>query len=119
MLFTILLLPLIVQSALAFTFMAKTAGLQGPRIPNERRQSTCPFNSKHVGAAPYSSQYPYTGAKNGLPGTGVGGVNVPAAGDTAHQYDPPGADDIRGPCPGLNVLANHHVRPASRFIRLC
>lgn len=31
-------------------------------------------------------------------------VNVPA-----HPYIAPGPDDIRGPCPGLNTLANHGV----------
>lgn len=24
-----------------------------------------------------------------------------------HEYQQPGPDDIRGPCPGLNLLANH------------
>lgn len=31
-------------------------------------------------------------------------VNVPA-----HPWIAPGEDDIRGPCPGLNTLANHGV----------
>jgi len=34
---------------------------------------------------------------------------VPAEGDTAHAFQAPGPDDIRGPCPGLNTAANHHV----------
>jgi len=33
---------------------------------------------------------------------------VPAVGDTAHYFVAPGPNDIRGPCPGLNVLANHN-----------
>jgi hypothetical protein len=33
---------------------------------------------------------------------------VPADGDTAHYYTPPGSNDIRGPCPGLNAAANHN-----------
>ena len=78
------------------------------RSANAKRQASCPFNANHPGAAPYSSQYPYTGAKNGLPGTGVGGIKVPADGDTAHAFEAPGANDIRGPCPGLNTAANHH-----------
>ncbi|EJT98828.1 heme-thiolate peroxidase aromatic peroxygenase [Dacryopinax primogenitus] len=60
------------------------------------------------GAAPYSPQYPYTGALlDGQPGKGIGGIQVPAPGDTAHYYQhpPPGAQ--RGPCPGMNTLANH------------
>lgn len=59
-------------------------------------------------AEPYSPEYPYTGAiLNGGTGTGKGGVQVPAPGDYAHYYQdpPPGAQ--RGPCPGLNTLANH------------
>ncbi|KAL9587742.1 MAG: hypothetical protein Q9212_000034 [Teloschistes hypoglaucus] len=75
---------------------------------NVKRQSACPFNANHQGAAPYNSKYPYTGAKNGLPGTGIGGIKVPADGDTAHAFEPPGPNDIRGPCPGLNAAANHH-----------
>lgn len=30
--------------------------------------------------------------------------------DEEHPFIPPGSDDIRGPCPGLNTLANHGVR---------
>lgn len=60
---------------------------------------TCPVNLVRKGAAPYSDVYPskYTGAKNGLPGTGKGGVLVPAEGDTAHAYVVPGSRDVRGP----------------------
>ncbi|KZO97178.1 Cloroperoxidase [Calocera viscosa TUFC12733] len=59
-------------------------------------------------AAPYSPQFPYTGAiLNGLPGNGTGGVQVPAPGDTAHQYEAPLPGAQRGPCPGMNTLANH------------
>lgn len=31
---------------------------------------------------------------------------MPADGDTAHAFVAPGANDIRGPCPGLNAAAN-------------
>ncbi|CAG8953597.1 hypothetical protein HYFRA_00010056 [Hymenoscyphus fraxineus] len=69
---------------------------------------TCPFNPNHVPAPGISAQFPYNGAKDGLPGNGRGGYLVPAPGDTAHQYTPPGPNDIRGPCPGLNAAANHN-----------
>ncbi len=98
----------------AFPFVSEMPGVDSSpfknarRSPNQIRASTCPFNSKHPGAAPYNSKYPYTGAKNGLPGTGVGGIKVPADGDTAHAFEAPGPNDIRGPCPGLNAAANHH-----------
>lgn len=29
--------------------------------------------------------------------------------DADHPYIAPGPDDLRGPCPGLNTLANHGV----------
>lgn len=79
-----------------------------PRDRNVKRQNSCPFNANHKPAAAYSSKYPYTGAKNGAPGTGVGGIKVPADGDTAHAFVAPGPNDIRGPCPGLNAAANHN-----------
>lgn len=112
---TILILTLAAQSVFPFPFVAEIPGVDSSllrkdsRSSNEKRQSTCPFNSVHPGAAPYNAKYPYTGARNGLPGTGKGGILVPAAGDTAHAFEAPGPNDIRGPCPGLNTAANHHV----------
>ncbi|KAH7085044.1 hypothetical protein BKA63DRAFT_399697 [Paraphoma chrysanthemicola] len=82
--------------------------LNARRYANQKRQSSCPFNPDHKGAAPYSDSYRYTGAKNGVPGNGQGGIKVPADGDTAHAYTAPGPNDIRGPCPGLNAAANHN-----------
>jgi hypothetical protein len=32
---------------------------------------------------------------------------VPAEGDTAHQFIAPGPNDIRGPCPGVDLLSNY------------
>ncbi|KAL8690073.1 MAG: hypothetical protein Q9218_004401 [Villophora microphyllina] len=105
---------LAVEAINAFPFLLERPGVDSSLLhkssnsPNVKRQSNCPFNTKHPGAAPYSPSYPYTGARNGLPGTGIGGVKVPADGDTAHAFEPPGPNDIRGPCPGLNAAANHH-----------
>lgn len=31
----------------------------------------------------------------------------------AHKFVPPGPNDLRGPCPGLNALANHNFLPHS------
>ncbi len=98
----------------AFPFVSDMPGVDSSlfqnarRSVNSKRQASCPFNANHAGAAPYNSQYPYLGAKNGLPGTGVGGIKVPADRDTAHAFEAPGPNDIRGPCPGLNAAANHH-----------
>ena len=112
---TILALLLTTHSVLAFPFVAETPGVDSSlfrkanRVSHGKRQSSCPFNSVHPGAAPYNTKYPYTGAQNALPGTGKGGILVPAPGDTAHAFEAPGPKDIRGPCPGLNAAANHHV----------
>ncbi|KAF2112262.1 hypothetical protein BDV96DRAFT_580439 [Lophiotrema nucula] len=106
------LLLLYASTAWSYPWVASQAGvdsalLNRPHQP-QKRQASCPFNANHQGAASYTDEYPYTGAKNGLPGTGVGGIKVPADGDTAHAFTAPGPNDIRGPCPGLNAAANHN-----------
>ena len=108
LLLTLVALP----KAMSFPFMA---GMHGIRSASEvealhaKRQATCPFNTNHVPAAPITAQFPYAGATNGLPSTRLGNFQVPANGDTAHQFVAPGPNDIRGPCPGLNTAANHNV----------
>lgn len=101
---TLALPALLASSAHAYPWALKLA--QGRDIGDishqlsaslEKRAATCPAVGTRQGAAPYSSAYPYTGAKNGLPGTGKGGIQVPAKGDTAHAYVAPGPNDIRGP----------------------
>jgi hypothetical protein len=102
------------STALGYGWVAGSAGVDSSllrkeaRYANAKRQTSCPFNPDHKGAAPYTAKYPYTGAKNGVPGSQKGGIKVPADGDTAHYYTPPTDKDIRGPCPGLNAAANHN-----------
>ncbi|KAG6832013.1 hypothetical protein H0H92_006049 [Tricholoma furcatifolium] len=36
--------------------------------------------------------------------------------DPAHPYIAPGANDLRGPCPGLNTLANHGYLPRNGIV---
>lgn len=109
-----LLVVFLTATTVAFPFVSDMPGVDSSAFRNakrpssHKRQSSCPFNPNHKGAAPYNSKYPYTGARNGLPGTGIGGIKVPADGDTAHAFEAPGPNDIRGPCPGLNTAANHH-----------
>lgn len=100
---------------MSFPFVSKIPGVDSNLL--KRQQSggsnpggpvTCPFNPNHVPAPGITPQFPYNNAQNGLPGRGVGGFLVPAIGDHAHQYTPPGPNDIRGPCPGLNAAANHN-----------
>ena len=92
-------------TATAFPFVAEMPGVDASllRLKPKRQQSggsnpggpaTCPFNPNHVPAPGITAQYPYNGAKNGLPGKGVGGYQVPAPGDTAHYFVPPGPNDI-------------------------
>ena len=108
---SISLLLLSASAVTAYPWVARQPGVDSSMLSSARpvkRQDTCPFNANHVPAAPYNSKYPYTGARNGFPGTGVGGIKVPADGDTAHAFQAPGPNDIRGPCPGLNAAANHN-----------
>jgi hypothetical protein len=104
------LLLLQASSAAAYAWVAGQPGVTSALFRESRaaakRQANCPFNPVHKGAAPYTAPYTYTGAKNGAPGSGVGGIKVPADGDNGHAYTAPGPNDIRGPCPGLNAAAN-------------
>ncbi|KAJ9143264.1 Cloroperoxidase [Coniochaeta hoffmannii] len=102
----------------AFPFLDRTSESSNPAFRRhvKRQQSggnqpggpvTCPFNPNHQDAVPISDEFPYNYAVGGIPGKGTGGYQVPAPGDEAHQYIAPTDQDIRGPCPGLNALANH------------
>ena len=108
----LLLIIVLIPNTMAFPWIADVPGVRSVNeveAQHAKRQSTCPFNPNHVPAAPITSQFPYTGAINGLPATHPGSVQVPASGDHAHAFVPPGANDIRGPCPGMNTAANHNV----------
>merc|ERR1712125_69665 len=109
---------LLVSGAAAFPWVAMQPGVDSSILRLKPRQQvgegpggpdTCPFNANHEGARPVTDEYPYNNAKDGIPGNGKGGYQVPAPGDTAHQFEAPDySKDIRGPCPGLNAAANHH-----------
>ncbi|EMC91914.1 hypothetical protein BAUCODRAFT_311020 [Baudoinia panamericana UAMH 10762] len=118
-----LLSSLVITGAVAYPWVAEMPGVDSSLFkerraarPWRRQQTgegaggpdTCPFNPDHVPAAGITDDYPYNGAQNGLPGLGIGGYQVPADGDDAHQFVAPGPNDIRGPCPGLNAAANHN-----------
>ncbi|USW56812.1 Putative chloroperoxidase [Septoria linicola] len=112
----------LIASASAFPFVMDVAGVDSSAIHEERRRirrqqpgqgpgsaAQCAFNANHKPANPVTAQYPYNNAKNGKKGNEKGGYQVPAPGDTAHQFVAPNyKTDIRGPCPGLNVAANHN-----------
>lgn len=113
---TIILALAAAQSAFAYPWVPSMPGVDSSMLPTRRSPTLntirdgpmCPFNADHVPAAPITEKYPYMGAINGKQGSEAGGIPVPAPGDTAHEFRKPNpATDIRGPCPGLNVLANH------------
>ena len=103
---------------ISFPFMADMPEVRSTsdvEALHSKRQTTCPFNTNHVPGVPITAQFPYAGAINGLPSTRPGNFQVPAIGDTAHQFVAPGPNDIRGPCPGLNTAANHNVGLAAAW----
>ncbi|GAA5853084.1 hypothetical protein JCM8547_000195 [Rhodosporidiobolus lusitaniae] len=54
---------------------------------------------------------------NGLSGTLASGIKTSdKRPDAAHPYKAPGPTDQRGPCPGLNTLANHGYLPRSGIV---
>jgi hypothetical protein len=102
------ILAALVTTATAFPWVVDVDGVDSSMLGSRhhRRQqvgtgaggpATCPFNANHQPAAPYNAKYPYNSAKNGQPGKGQGGYQVPAPGDDAHKYVAPGPNDIRGP----------------------
>ena len=99
-------------TAFSFPFIASQPGVDSTllkRSPNAKRITACPVITNRIGAAPFNKKFPYSGANAGKPGTQRGGYEVPSDKDTAHFFEAPGPNDIRGPCPGLNAAANHHV----------
>ncbi|EME45343.1 hypothetical protein DOTSEDRAFT_170687 [Dothistroma septosporum NZE10] len=108
-----LLIVLLAVAAAAYPWVESAAGLDSSLLKRgyavqERDSAQCPFNANHVSAPLVTAQYPYNNAKNGQPGDGKGGYPVPAPGDTVHEFRAPDAQtDIRGPCPGINTMANH------------
>ncbi|KAI9056200.1 hypothetical protein LZ554_001128 [Drepanopeziza brunnea f. sp. 'monogermtubi'] len=113
---SIALVAEVIVPATAFPFVVSQPGVdssllarQQPDILNGGDLPACPYTpwSEHVPAVGISDKFPYNGAKDGKAGKGVGGYQVPADGDTDHEFRKPGPGDIRGPCPGLNAAANH------------
>ncbi|CZT22204.1 uncharacterized protein RCC_08073 [Ramularia collo-cygni] len=111
---TIISTLLFAEAAIAFPWVSEIHGVDSSML--QRRQqdpegaasvAQCPFNANHEPAVAYNPKFPYNNARDGKKGDGRGGFRVPAVGDDAHRYIAPTSRDIRGPCPGLNVAANH------------
>ena len=110
---SLLSLLLLLETSVAFPFVANQAGVDASLFKNVKRQQTsngpgsaaqCPYNPDHVPAVGISSKYPYNGATGGLPGNIGGGFQVPAPGDTAHAFVAPGPNDIRGEFPWVELI---------------
>jgi hypothetical protein len=107
-------MALVAEAVTAYPFVADLPGVDSSLFRKRQQPggfqkggaATCPFNPNHVPAAPVTAQYPYNGAINGLPGKGIGGYQVPAPGDTAHQFVAPGPNDIRKSCHSLIKYPN-------------
>lgn len=69
-------------------------GLAFPSFPNAIRSSTHNHKKRVNGIAP---------------GFDAAAQHIDVSG--AHAFVPPGHGDLRGPCPGLNALANHNYLP--------
>ena len=112
---TLLIALAAAQGALAYPWVQHVAGVDSSLLKRgytieQRDSAQCPNNPNHVNAPLVTAQYPYNNAKNGQPGNGKGGYLVPAPGDTVHEFRAPNPQlDIRGPCPGINTMANQYV----------
>merc|ERR1711967_65580 len=78
---------LLVSGAAAFPWVAMQPGVDSSILRLKPRQQvgegpggpdTCPFNANHEDARPVTDEFPYNNAKNGVPGNGKGGYQVPA-----------------------------------------
>ncbi|KAM3415203.1 hypothetical protein BST61_g10323 [Cercospora zeina] len=108
----------LISGASAFPWVAGVPGVdssalsavqkrqQAPQPGGPGSPETCPFNANHVDAVPVREGW-YNNARDGRRGNEQGGFQVPRPDDPDHQFIAPTANDIRGPCPGLNTAANH------------
>jgi hypothetical protein len=98
--YSLVVVALAAEAVMAFPFVANMPGvdssllnLKNARSNYDAKRQTpgppaaiCPNNpNPHVPAPGITAEYPYNNAANGLPGNGVGGYQVPAPGDTAHE----------------------------------
>lgn len=84
------LLSALAQIAVAFPAYGSLAGLSG----RELEEAVASLNAVVPGKPP------------GAPAD----TSTKLVYDSKHPFVAPGPRDIRGPCPGLNTLANHGVR---------
>ena len=92
--------------AIMYEAAAEAAGTQ-------MREKRCPYAGSE---AKEKRECPFAGTKdkvkrvNGVaPGFDAAAQHIDTTG--AHAFVPPSASDLRGPCPGLNAMANHNYLP--------
>jgi hypothetical protein len=88
------LLFCLVPLVASFPFIADQPGIKNKHLLGRQQSggsdpggpTTCPFNPDHVYPVPVSADFPYNGAKGGLPGKGVGGYLVSLSFGTLSSY---------------------------------
>ena len=77
---------------------------------SQMKEKRCPYaesQAKEKRACPFSDIQKRV---NGIaPGFDAAAQHIDTSG--AHAFVPPSDTDLRGPCPGLNALANHNYLP--------
>lgn len=69
---------LLAEAVSAFPWVPQVPGVDSSMLVERQQpgtgpgsEATCPFNARHVNAAPISAKYPYNGAVNGTKGKGM------------------------------------------------
>ena len=80
---------------------------------SQTKEKRCPYGGspvKEERGCPFSDMKDKIKRVNGVtPGFNAAAQLIDTTG--AHAFVPPAATDLRGPCPGLNALANHNYLP--------
>ena len=79
----------------------------------QMKEKRCPYaesQAKEKRECPFAETKDKVKRVNGVaPGFNAAAQYIDTTG--AHAFVPPSASDLRGPCPGLNALANHNYLP--------
>lgn len=80
---------------------------------SQTKEKRCPYADAQVKeerGCPFAETNDKAKRVNGIaPGFNAAAQHIDTTG--AHAFVPPSATDLRGPCPGLNALANHNYLP--------
>ncbi|KAM0702300.1 hypothetical protein Q7P35_011210 [Cladosporium inversicolor] len=93
----------------AFPAAMMAAANQDPKIMARTKEITAMIEARQAGAGAASKIFepvPIFNAKAQYVDVGPG---------SGHEFVPPSGDDLRGPCPGLNAMANHNFLPHNGY----